>query len=304
MSDPALPMLQDLTSDEAFEVERVCTRFEIDWQQGKRPLVEEQLSGFTGKVLSVLVAQLVGLELDYRRLAGEQPTSAEYLHRFPAYASFIVPLFGKDIGSNSQLIHTTSLLAMLTRYREGDTSALNELLLRIHGRLAGWTRKMLRSYPVVKDNEQTDDVLQNALLRLTRALQAVQPTSSGEFFGLAAELIRRELIDLARYYRRRAGINQRLPVAVGAKVDPGDPCQQASQDLDRWTAFHEAIDGLPTEQRQVFSLTFYNGLSQAEIARALGVSDRQVRRLWRAACMRLNEDLKGNLPLARRVSEG
>jgi RNA polymerase sigma-70 factor (ECF subfamily) len=67
-------------------------------------------------------------------------------------------------------------------------------------------------------------------------------------------------------------------------------------DLDRWHALHEAVEKLPAELREVFGLTFYHGWTQAEIAELLGVSDWQVRRLWRRACLRLHEMLGGDLP--------
>jgi len=155
---------------------------------------------------------------------------------------------------------------------------------------------MLRGYPVVQDREQTGDVLQNALLRLTRALREVRPTSTAEFFSLAAEQIRRELLDLVRYHRRRSSVNQPLVDAAGVHLDPPDPNIADPADLDRWHALHEAVERLAPAQREVFGLTFYHGWTQPEIAELLAVSDRQVRRLWRQACLRLNEMLGGDLP--------
>jgi len=157
---------------------------------------------------------------------------------------------------------------------------------------------MLRGYPVVREREQTGDVLHNALLRLTRALRKVRPATTAEFFGLAAEQIRRELLDLARYHRRRSGVNQPLVDAAGVSRDSPDPNVADPADLDRWHALHEAVEHLPSELRQVFGLTFYHGAAQAEIAELLRVSDRQVRRLWRQACLRLHELLGGDLPVA------
>jgi RNA polymerase sigma-70 factor (ECF subfamily) len=190
---------------------------------------------------------------------------------------------------------TTSLLDMLARYRDGDATALDELLRRIGERLERLARKMLRSYPIVRDHEQTDDVLHNALLRLVRSLREVQPSSTTEFFGLAAEQVRRELLDLVRYHRRRLGVNQPLPDG-SSPLDPIDPNAADPRDLDRWQALHEAVERLPAELREVFGLTFYHGWTQPEMAGLLGVSDRQVRRLWRQACLRLNELLGGDLP--------
>src|SRR6266436_2863883 len=98
---------------------------------------------------------------------------------------------------NSSL-HTTQLQLWARRIREGDPSAPDELLRAAGERLEALTRKMLRRFPAVRRWEQTGDVMQNALLRLLRALEEVEPASVRDFFGLAAEQMRRELLDLAR----------------------------------------------------------------------------------------------------------
>jgi RNA polymerase sigma-70 factor (ECF subfamily) len=192
---------------------------------------------------------------------------------------------------------------MLARFQGGDAAALDELIRRTGERLERLARKMLRGFPAVRAREQTGDVLQNALVRLSRSLRQVRPASTADFFRLAAEQIRRELLDLARYHRRRSVVNQPLPpVSAGesssAPFDAPDPNIPDSADLDRWHALHEAVERLPAELRQVFGLTFYHGWTQAQIAGLLEVSDRQVRRLWRDACLRLNDFLRGDLPPA------
>ena len=188
-------------------------------------------------------------------------------------------------------IGTTSLHELLSRFQGGETAALDELIRRTAGRLERLALRMLHGFPAVRAREQTDDVLQNALLRLARSLREVRLPSTADFFRLAAEQIRRELLDLARYHRRRDGVNQPPPT-----VEVPDPNALAPAELDRWTALHEAVERLPAELRELFSLSFYHDWSQAQIAQLLGVSDRQVRRLWRAACLRLNEMLGGELP--------
>ena len=193
-------------------------------------------------------------------------------------------------------LHTISLLDILTRYRDGDTGALNALLRRICERLERLARKMLRGFPIVQDREQTDDVLQGALARLARALREVRPSSTASFFGLAAEQIRRELLDLARYHRRRTGVNQPFAGAQ-APHDLVDPNAPDPRQLDRWQLLHEAVESLPVDLREVFSMTFYHGWTQAEMGRLLGVSDRQVRRLWTRACRQLHDLLGGELPV-------
>jgi RNA polymerase sigma-70 factor (ECF subfamily) len=170
------------------------------------------------------------------------------------------------------------------------------MLQAAHARLERLARKMLRRFPTVGRWEGSDDLLQNALLRLLRALQDVEPTSVRDFFGLAAEQMRRELLDLARRYRSRRvsgpshaahpdGGNSGVPVPEPA--DEGD-----ADELDKWCAFHEAVERLPAEQCAVVGLIYYQGWTQAETAEHLGLSKRTVQRHWTAAMLTLHTRLK------------
>jgi RNA polymerase sigma-70 factor (ECF subfamily) len=184
-------------------------------------------------------------------------------------------------------LNTTSLHDMIARFQAGENSALDRLICRTQERLEHFARRMLAGFPKVRAKEQTDDVLQGALIRLTRALREQTPKSVRDFFGLAAAQIRRELLDLARGHARR-------PTQPLVKDPPGRADDSA--ELDRWTRLHEAAERLPPEMREVFSYTFYHGWTQAQIAELLGVSARQIRRLWVDACLRLKEAV-GDLPM-------
>jgi RNA polymerase sigma-70 factor (ECF subfamily) len=113
------------------------------------------------------------------------------------------------------------------------------------------------------------------------------PQSVAEFFGLAALHLRRELLDLARSHSRH--------LTAQLAQDPPEPAGDSPAELDRWAALHEAAGHLPAELRQVFSYTFYHGWPQNQIAELLGVSERQVRRRWVEACLRLKAAV-GDLP--------
>jgi RNA polymerase sigma-70 factor (ECF subfamily) len=184
-------------------------------------------------------------------------------------------------------LDTTSLLDLVARFQAGEQHALDTLIRRTEERLELFARRMLVGYPGVRAREQTPDILQSALIRLTRALRQETPKSVEDFLGLAAAQIRRELLDLARKHGRR-------PTAP-LTHDPPAPDDRDSIDLDRWTALHEAAERLPAELREVFSYTFYHGWKQTQIADLLGISDRQVRRLWVEACLRLKAAV-GDLP--------
>jgi RNA polymerase sigma factor (sigma-70 family) len=184
---------------------------------------------------------------------------------------------------------TDVLHDLIARHRAGDQKALSELITRTAGRLERLARKMLGDFPVVQAKEQTGDVLQSSLMRLSRALGAATPASVRDYYRLAAEQVRRELLDLARKHRRR-------PVTALVESDVTDPETTRDGDFELWAGLQEAVDRLPTDLREVFSLVFYHGWTQLKIAELLQISDRQVRRLWTQACELLHKAVGSRVP--------
>ncbi|MBI1831938.1 MAG: sigma-70 family RNA polymerase sigma factor [Planctomycetes bacterium] len=172
----------------------------------------------------------------------------------------------------------------------GDQAAIDALLRQYSERLTLLTRRMLGDFKRVRRWAETDDVLQNALLRLVAAIRSVKPTTSRDFLALATLQIRRELIDLARHYYGPAGLGANHE-SQGAddsnKADPADVRHEPSS-LAQWTELHQQIDALPEEERDVVGLLFYQGLSQAEAAEVLGISLRTVQRRWHDALCKLH----------------
>jgi RNA polymerase sigma factor (sigma-70 family) len=198
---------------------------------------------------------------------------------------------------------TTQIQLRLDRLRLGDESARDELLNMACQRLSRLARKLTRGYPGVRRWEETDDIFQNAALRLCRALKDVKPTSVRSFINLAAVQIRRELIDLARHYDGPEGMGRHHASRAGVEgaasalspldppADTDDPARLAS-----WTEFHAQVDALPDEEKEVFNLVWYQGLTQAEAAALLGVTERVVKYRWRSARLKLHQMLDGRLP--------
>jgi RNA polymerase sigma-70 factor (ECF subfamily) len=189
---------------------------------------------------------------------------------------------------------TTQLHAYIDRIRAGDREAADALLRQVCNRFERLARSMLRRFPNVQRWADTGDVLQGALVRLLHTLKVVRPEGTRDFVNLAAVHIRRELLDLARHYRRyldqpREGERGEAPMNV-------PDLQDAAGDLDLWTAFHEQVELLPVGEREVLGLTFYHGWTQAEIAELFGVDERTVRLRWLAALLRLGQALGDRLP--------
>ena len=196
---------------------------------------------------------------------------------------------------------TTRLQAWLDRLQTGDPAAPDELLRRVGGRLERLARKMRGRFPGVRRWAETGDVLQNASLRLLRALQEVRPASTREFFSLAAEQLRRELLDLSRHFFGPQGAGANHASQAGHPESPETACEPADRTDDgaeheRWCAFHEAVEQLPAEEREVVGLVFYHGWTQAQIAELFQVTERTVRRRWQSACLKLHQLVGEKLP--------
>ena len=189
------------------------------------------------------------------------------------------------------------------RARDSDRVAL---LDRARGRLEALTHRMLRRYPGVARWEQTDDVLQNAMVRLDRALKDDAVATALHFFRLASVQIRRELIDLARHYNGPEGLGANHSSRGGGDdagsagggspdLDPPTPTDDPGR-LAAWTDFHEAVGRLDDEDREVWDLLWYQGLTQEEAGEALGVSASTVNRRWMKARLVLGRLLGGHFP--------
>jgi len=173
-------------------------------------------------------------------------------------------------------------------------TAHEELLRSVASQLERLARKMLRRFPGVQHCVQTDEVLQNSLLRLLRALREVQPTSMRDFFGLAAVQMRRELIDLARHFESLSQTTNLfdLPTITGSASPPlWNPGADsvAQQDLERWSSFHQEVENLPVEEREVVSLIFYHGWKHQDIADRFDVCVQTVQRRWQRAMIELHD---------------
>ena len=169
-----------------------------------------------------------------------------------------------------------------------------KLISHSHSALLRLTRYMFHGYPGLMRWEQTDDIFQNAMIRLHRALADVQIQSERHFFNLAAVQIRRELLDLVKKYKAECSFathhhtDSLNPHIVGGLVAK----QFAPEnDLEKWSEFHQSVETLPQEEKEVVDLLWYQGLDQAKASELLGISPRTLRRRWQAVRIKLFEVL-------------
>lgn len=194
--------------------------------------------------------------------------------------------------------HTTAALQRYLDALQGDASAepiIRELLERAVQRLRQLCGALLhRSYPRLTHpplNMETDDLVSGVVAGLITALQKVRPQNVRQFFALANQHMRWQLNDLARLLDERPRLAA-VPES-GVETPPDSADSILSQDARRMLL---AIEGLPEEDREVFELVRFQGLTHAEAAGIVGISVKTVQRRLNRARLLLAEELADLCP--------
>jgi RNA polymerase sigma-70 factor (ECF subfamily) len=134
-------------------------------------------------------------------------------------------------------------------------------------------------------NLQTDELLSAVAERLLKALREARPRSVREFFALAAQHMRWELNDLTRRLDKQPA---NVELCEGEVVAPAPSDSGLSADACRML---EAIEALPEEEREVFSLIRIQGMTHTETATLIEVSTKTVQRRLNRALLLLTKAL-------------
>ena len=171
--------------------------------------------------------------------------------------------------------HVTQLLH---DWSDGDREALDKLIPIVYEELRRQAvRYLQRERP--GHTLQTTALIHEAYLRLIDQ-KDVRWQNRAHFFGIAAQLMRRILVDHARSRQaaKRGGSDIKLPLEEGMIVAEGKDVNLVA--LDEALERLAAID---PQQSRVVELRFFSGLSVEETAAVLGVSTRTVKRDWNVA---------------------
>ena len=180
---------------------------------------------------------------------------------------------------------------LLSDLRAGDADAVDAILPHVYGELQDLARRQLRGE---RDGHTLDTaaLVHEAYLNLVRQ-DRVDWQSRAHFLGVASLAMRRVLVNYAR--KRRA--EKRGGGEVAATYHDGEIGKEAK--TEELLALDEALDGLAARserQARVVEMWFFGGLTHAEIAEALGVSEPTVRRDWRVARAWLSHVLSDDGP--------
>ncbi len=179
---------------------------------------------------------------------------------------------------------------VLNTWRAGDPAAVAQLMPLVYEELRRLARNYLR-------RERPDHTLQatalvhEAYLRLIDA-DAVSWQNRAHFYGIAAKLMRRILVDHARARNasKRGGLVEKISLDEARDLPPA-----AANDLVALDGALQDLTKSYPRKGQVVELKFFGGLEAKEIAEVLQVSEKTVLRDWQFAKLWLCRELSGLL---------
>ena len=176
---------------------------------------------------------------------------------------------------------------LLVAWSDGDRSALNKLLPLVEGELHRLAHRYM-SHERQDHTLQTTALVNEAYLKLID--QKVDWQNRAHFFGIAAQIMRRILIDHARKHLgpRHGG---------GNTISLDDVAVVSDERASELVALDEALTTLARvdeRKSRVVELRYFGGLSVEETAAVLHVSPDTITRDWRRAKAFLRRELSQN----------
>lgn len=189
--------------------------------------------------------------------------------------------------ANSSAQEVTELLLA---WREGDESALENLISVVYAELHKQAKRYLRGER--QDHTlQTTALVNEVYLRLIDSSK-VRWQNRAHFFAVAAQLMRRILVDFARSrkYQKRGGGAHQVSLEQAMVI-----ASDRSEDLVALDDALQSLAAIDERKSKVVEMRFFGGLSVEETAEVLQVSPDTVMRDWRLAKVWLLKELSGNL---------
>ena len=188
--------------------------------------------------------------------------------------------------TKTAMVSPRDVTALLGDWSRGDRTALNRLLPLVYAELRRVAARQLRS-------ERADHTLQptalvhEVFIRLVDQ-RRVDWQNRAHFFGVAANVMRRILVDHARRHgARKRGEGLRTVSIDDAQNVP------ASQEMPVLALDHalDRLEAVDAELARIIELRAFGGLTVEEAAHVLGVSPSTAKRSWRTAKAWLNREL-------------
>lgn len=168
---------------------------------------------------------------------------------------------------------------LLIAHRSGDTDALDKLATMLYPELKAMARRRARNSA---EMGATTLVSETFLSMLSSG--ALKPDDRKQFFGLAATVMRRIIVDEVRYVTadKRSGKEVTLAEAM-----IGDDAHGKAEFLLQVDEMLSIVESEDERHARVFECRYFAGLTTSETAECLDLSERSVERFWSAARSRI-----------------
>jgi RNA polymerase sigma factor (TIGR02999 family) len=176
---------------------------------------------------------------------------------------------------------------MLREWGRGDRDSLDALLPLVNAELRRQASRYLRRERA-GHTLQTTALIHEAYLKLIDQRE-VSWQNRAHFFGVAANMMRRILVDYAkaRHREKRGGVGEHLPLEDAALV----VSEEKSIDLIALDEALTRLAGFDERQARIVELRYFSGLSIEETAEALGISPATVKSDWKSAKAWLHQEI-------------
>jgi RNA polymerase sigma-70 factor (ECF subfamily) len=175
---------------------------------------------------------------------------------------------GRDRPGESSESHRSdgldSTVELVRRAKQGDRDALDRLLARYMQPLRRWASGRLPAW--ARDFLDTDDLVQDTLLKTVRNVGGFEPRESGSFHAYLRTGLKNRIRDALKHASRE-------PAAGALERTPSDPAPSPLEQtigkraLER---YEHALEQLQEDEREAVVARIELGLSYAEVARAVG----------------------------------
>lgn len=183
----------------------------------------------------------------------------------------------------------TSLTDLIRRVQDGETGALQSVFELTYQELRHLARNRLQTVERVAVLDTTG-LVHECYLRLATA-KRLAVEDRVHFFRYAGRAMRSVIVDMARgALRAKRGSGER-PLSLSTTIS-----ESTTAGEEQVLRVHEALDDLAqVDPRlvQVVEMRYFAGMTEADIAAALGVTDRTIRRDWEKARLLLAQALAG-----------
>ena len=185
------------------------------------------------------------------------------------------------------MVPEPDVTALLIEVANGNQAAQEKLVPLVYDQLKRLARRYMRRERA-SHTLQTTALVHEAYLKLV-GQHSPHWQGRAQFYGIAAQLMRRILIDHARRHLRekRGGTQVIVPLEEGLAFTP-----EHSEDLLKLDEALDRLSKLDPRQSRIVELRFFGGLSVEETSRFLNVSPITVKRDWAVAKVWLYGELR------------